>query len=102
MTLRPVPKVRRVRDHEFLRFVREFPCAVCAHLGEIQTTRTEAHHTKTRGSGGGDDTAAPFCARHHKEFHLIGRKSFAARHKCDPATIAAQLYREFQHYGWAA
>ncbi len=102
MTLHSVPKVRRIRDPEYLRFLRELPCAVCAHLGEIQTTRTEAHHMKTRGSGGGDDSAAPLCRAHHHEFHLVGRRSFAARHGIDLVKTATSLWAQFQKLGWAA
>lgn len=99
---RAVPKPRRIRDPEYVRHLREMPCAVCVHTGEKQTSRTEAHHVKTRGSGGGDDTAVPCCSRHHKHFHLIGRKSFAARYGIDLAKLAAQLYADFQRAGWAA
>lgn len=100
---RPHPKPVRVRDPEYLRYVRELPCCVCAHLGERQRTRTEAHHViKTRGAGGGDDGAAPFCVRHHKLWHLIGRKSFRERIGMDPIPVAEQLYRDFKRAGWAA
>lgn len=96
------PKPRRVSDPDYLRWLRSQPCCVCQHLGEPQRTRTEAHHvTKTRGAGGGDDGAAPFCVRHHKLWHLLGRKSFAARVGFDPTTVAARLWREWKTCGWS-
>ena len=87
------PKVERIKDADHVRAVGNLPCCVCAHLGEKQRTKTEAHHTKTRGSFGGDDTVAPLCVRHHKLWHLIGRKSFKQRTGLDVATIAAELWK---------
>jgi len=76
------------------------PCIVCAHVGDKQVSRTEAHHVKTRGSGGGDDTAVCICTRHHKHFHLIGRKTFATRYGIDLMVEAKALYKLFQAVGW--
>ena len=98
-----VPKPSRVRDAQYIRWLREMPCCVCAHMGETQTSKTEAHHVvKTRGAGGGDDGAAPFCTRHHKMWHLIGRKTFRERVGFDPVTVAQQLWSDFQQQGWTA
>ena len=100
--LRSVPKPRRIRDPEYLVHVRSMPCCVCTHLGERQQTRTEAHHVKTRRSGGGDDTTAPFCGRHHEMFHLIGRKSFLLRFDFDALMYAERLWEAWTLHGWAA
>jgi len=101
--LHPVPKVHRIHDAEYLRYLGTLPCCVCAHLGERQTTRTEAHHVvRTRGAFGGDNGAAPFCIRHHTLWHLIGRKSFRARVGVDPTVMAATLWRRWRAEGWSA
>ena len=100
--IRAVPKPKRVRDPAYLRWLRGLPCCACAYLGFVQQSRTEAHHVKTRGSGGGDDTAICICKWHHQQFHLLGRKTFGARYNLDLVKLAQQLYRDFQQHGWAA
>lgn len=49
-------------DPEFLAQIRKLPCMACGSIGS-----TEAHHIKTRGSGGGDDpwNILPLCSYHH-------------------------------------
>lgn len=49
-------------DPEFLAQIRKLPCMACGSIGS-----TEAHHIKTRGSGGGDDSwnILPLCPDHH-------------------------------------
>lgn len=95
------PKVERVHDPEYLKYLRSLPCAVCTALGEKQTSRSEAHHVKSRGAFGGDDTAVSCCTRHHKAWHLMGRRSFKARFGVDLLAVAKQLWRAWQKHGWA-
>lgn len=87
------PKVERVKDPDHVRAVAGLPCCVCAFLVEKQRTKTEAHHTRSRGAFGGDDTVAPLCVRHHKLYHLIGRKSFKQRIGLDVAAVAKDLWK---------
>lgn len=87
------PKETRIKDPDHVRTVRGLPCCVCAFLGEKQRTKTEAHHTKTRGAFGGDDSVAPLCVRHHKQWHLIGRKSFKQLTGLDVAQVARDLWK---------
>lgn len=94
-----VPKPTRIHDRDHLREVAQRPCCVCVFLGEKQTTRTEAHHTETRGSGGGDDTAAPLCTKHHQQWHLLGRKTFLLRFKIDVLEVARVLWKLRQKFG---
>lgn len=88
-----VPKVSRIKDADHVRAVRGLPCCACAGQGLKQRTRTEAHHTRTRGAFGGDDSVAPLCTRCHKLWHLLGRKSFKARTGVDVAVVARDLWR---------
>jgi hypothetical protein len=46
-----------------------------------------------RGAFGGDDTVAPLCVRHHKLWHLIGRKSFKQQMGLDVAVVARDLWK---------
>lgn len=68
------PKNLPYKSPAYLDYIRSLPCVIC---GE---PNTEAHHVKTRGSGGGDTYAVPLCARHHREIHSIGIDTFQAKH----------------------
>lgn len=70
------PKPVRLKDKDYLAWVRRQPCLV-------DYVVAEAHHTVTRGAGGSDYRSVPLCFRHHKECHRVGRSSFEARHRLD-------------------
>ena len=88
----PVPKPTRVRDEAWLGVIRRMPCCVCVHLNQVQHSVTEPNHTITKGSGGGDDSAAPMCHRHHRVWHHIGADTFAAVYGIDPRAVAIMLW----------
>lgn len=50
-----------------------------------------SHVVHTRGAGGLAEDAVPHCRSHHDEWHVKGRKTYAARHE-DPARIAEALW----------
>lgn len=76
------PKKPPVKDPAYLDFIRSQPCYICEMRGEKQWfEKSEAHHTKTKGAGGGDDTAIPLCLMHHRERHDQGRKTFAIKYR---------------------
>jgi len=80
-----LPKPERVRDREYLAFVRTHPCAVCNERG------VQAHHLKTRAAGGSDYHAVPLCADHHVEWHKLGDRTFTERHTVNLWKVSAQL-----------
>lgn len=92
----PVPKPERVYDGAWLDAIRRMPCCVCVHLGQLQKSRTEAHHTRTRGAFGGDDSAAPMCHECHMCWHYTGQESFPAKFGIDPREVAARLWAQYQ------
>lgn len=54
---------------DYLRAVRSLPCCICEAFGEVQRTRTEAHHPICERHGTlkrPDITAVPVCIGHHK------------------------------------
>jgi len=90
----PVPKPTRIHDEAWLDEIRAMPCCVCVHLNIQQLYVTDPNHTKTKGSGGGDDTAAPMCRLHHDEWHDIGKERFAQKYGIDPREVAKRLWAE--------
>lgn len=59
--------------------------------------RIEAHHSTTRGAGGGDETAVPLCAWHHASGHKMGWTTFQQRFGVDLASTAADLWKRSPH-----
>lgn len=97
-----VPKPVRVRDPDYLAYIRtqpcllaiEDPCTCGGYLDVVRKTyRIEAAHVRIRGAGGGDDQVMPLCGTHHREAHRIGHKSFAKRHRVNLA-LEARAYRQ--------
>jgi hypothetical protein len=81
--------VRRQIDRGYLVFVRKQRCAVC------RRDHPDAHHLKTRASGGSDYTAVPLCRVHHSEWHQIGGRRFEDRHGVNLWRISHGLVVEF-------
>jgi hypothetical protein len=54
----------------FVDGVRQLPCLVCGKWP------VEAHHLRTRGSGGSDRTCVPLCLQHHAHLHFVGLRLF--------------------------
>jgi len=70
------PKPVRLKDKDYLAWIRRQPCLV-------DYVVAEAHHTTSRGAGGSDYRSIPLCLRHHKEAHRLGRVSFELKHRLD-------------------
>lgn len=75
--MNPQPKTLPFKSQAYLSHVRSIPCVVCGKQD------TEAHHVKTRGSGGGDTWAVPMCVEHHREIHAIGINTFQEKYGVD-------------------
>jgi len=83
-----------LRDAEYLRFVRSFPCSVCSRSwGGI-----EAHHFGPRGLAQktSDLNAIPLCRNHHREVHKLGPIKFQEQHKLDIPFLIVQLNELYQ------
>lgn len=88
---RPKSGIERAPRREWprhRRFVKSFECCVpdCHE-------RPDFAHTKTRGSGGGDEFGVPLCREHHSEQHNIGIARFDAKYKTDLKALAAELVK---------
>lgn len=58
------------------KIIKSMKCLVCG------SPNVDAHHIKTRGSGGDDSlkNLAPLCRIHHTEVHRIGIISFSQKY----------------------
>lgn len=82
------PKPTRIRSKASLEAARSQPCVVCGKNG------VDAHHIKTRGSGGHDthENLLSLCRLDHQRVHLYG------------VSKMAEMYPRFREYlvtkGW--
>lgn len=63
------PKNRRVESQSTINEVKKMSCILCG-----ATSNIDAHHLKSRGSGGGDEffNLLPVCRAHHSLIHSQG------------------------------
>lgn len=85
-------RTKRFVCPEHLEYVRLQPCCVINDTC-IYMIRQHPHHSKTRGSGGGDETVVPLCSYHHRLVHDLGRHTFERRYNVDLRTIAETLWK---------
>lgn len=84
----------QVRCPAHLKFVRGFQC--CANVPTVcPNWRIEAHHSTTRGAGGGDETVVPLCQFHHAQLDSPGwsQARFESAYNVDLRAIAADLWQ---------
>lgn len=67
------PKIKRFKSKENIDQIKSLPCCACGDQGP-----SDAHHLKSRGSGGGDEleNLVPVCRRCHSLAHSMGTKRF--------------------------
>ena len=87
-----LPKERRQRDKQYLRFVAKQACLVCGRQP------SDPHHLRfaqPRGLGQkvSDEFAVPLCRAHHRELHRVGKEvDWWARIGIEPLKVARQLW----------
>jgi hypothetical protein len=93
---KPPAKARRtnsIRNEDYKSWIRQQPSVISGHYG------CEAAHT---GEDGGmamkasDTTCIPLTPEEHREYHRIGKHSFARKYKLDYPAICARLLREYR------
>ena len=82
-------KPSREVDKDFIAFVHERSCAVC------YTVPVDAHHLKTRATGGSDYTCVPLCRFHHDSWHRLGDRKFSDVHGVNLWKVNADLLRRY-------
>ena len=89
-----IPKPRRVRDREHVRYVARQPCLVCGRMP------CDAHHlrfTQPRALGRkvSDEFTVPLCRGHHREVHRCGDEAvWWQKAGIDAAAAARTLWRQ--------
>ena len=92
-TALPIPKEKRRRNKEHLRYVARQPCVICGRAP------SHAHHLRfaqprAMGLKVSDEYTVPLCSGHHDSLHRTGDEpAWWARHGViDPLKIAAKLW----------
>jgi len=88
-------------DHDYLEWIRNQPCLICALRDRKQSTKTDPHHFGPRGFSQKvpDRQAIPLC---HFEHHIFGReaihvlgRAFGRHHGMDPEKEIVRLNAEY-------
>jgi hypothetical protein len=86
-----------IRDPEYLRFVRSFPCAVCSKQWGVDPCHTGPHGLRQKSS---DLSCIPLCRAHHRTgndaLDKIGPVRFEERFKLDIHSLIEQLNELYQ------
>ena len=87
-----IPKSRRIRNKEHLKFVARHPCLICGR------TPAQAHHLRfaqprAMSMKVSDEFTVPLCTGHHDELHRTGdEQAWWARNGIDPLKVAERLW----------
>jgi 5-methylcytosine-specific restriction endonuclease McrA len=74
-----IPKYgTRIVNKALIKAINALPCNAC-----LKPAPNDAHHIKSRGSGGHDEThnLVALCRSCHQNLHRIGLNSFAEKHE---------------------
>jgi len=87
-----MPDTHTVRDEDYLAWVRDQPCAVCA-----DSAPSDPHHLDSgiMGSKGDDWTALPLCRECHRAYHDEGHDTFQTQHSVD---LWREAHRHLRRY----
>jgi hypothetical protein len=94
----PVGQKRpRIRDGDYLAFIRTLPCVICwAHPVEACHVRYNAlaYGKPITGVGNKPDDrwTVPMCHEHHSQQHANGERLWWIEKKIDPLAVAALIY----------
>jgi DNA recombination protein Rad52 len=87
-----IPKPKRLRDKEHLKYVAQQPCLACGRRP------SHAHHVRYAqphglGTKVSDEFTVPLCSAHHDELHRTGNeKRWWEQRSLDPLKAAAELW----------
>lgn len=92
-------KPRRVKDQDFLDYVKSRPCLLLGKYGHVCSGPVDANHITPKGGGKvgskvDDKRALPFCRALHEHYHFLG--SVDAFEKRFPVILEFELLR-LQH-----
>ncbi|MGB1216142.1 MAG: Ref family recombination enhancement nuclease [Pikeienuella sp.] len=75
---------RPAKNPEYLRKVKLLPCCICSNFGMMQTSPTDAHHSKSGRFGARktpDEMTIPLCKCHHQGLRFDRDKTKVAFHQ---------------------
>jgi hypothetical protein len=89
----------RIHCEAHKKWCRGFTCVANGRGPFPCEGRIEAHHTKTRGAWGGDETVVPLCAFHHAQLDSPGwsQRRFEQEYAVNFNQLAADLWARSPH-----
>lgn len=102
----PTGKVsKRVRDVQYLDWIRSLPCVVTGKPAEAAHVSFDAPHLGKLGRGLGakesDRWAVPLCADEHRKQHSQNERAYWQNVGIDPCVLALALHGAYPNTGLA-
>lgn len=89
--------MRRKRDRDYLKHVREFPCLACGlHHHSIAHHIQYAQGGKAMALKTGDEWAVPLCTPCHTSLHSMNERLWWDLKGIDPITWSINRYDSYQ------
>lgn len=84
-------------DEDYEAWIEGLICLIC------HKPHPDPHHVNPKGQGGvatktSDRRMIPLCNKHHREYHQIGRDSFAEKYAMDYEEIIQRLNRIYDEW----
>jgi Protein of unknown function (DUF968) len=76
-----------IRSEDYKRWIRSWPCLVCATRRQVEAAHTGPHGIGQKAS---DLQTVPLCKEHHAELHQ-GVQEFQERHQIELADVVAMF-----------
>jgi len=80
-------------NEKYLDYIKQMECLVYEDFGFECCGEVDAHHVKTKGSGGGEEgNLIPLCRKHHSLVHSMGRLTFQQKYVTNFKMLAHDIY----------
>jgi len=103
--LKSQPKPKRIEDPDYLEWIESLSCMLCGRAGAgFKEGKSDAHHIPPKGHGTmagkcDDKRAVPLCNDQHREYHQIGRDTFADKYGLAYEAIIEGLNALYEEQG---
>lgn len=89
------PKPQRIELPKYLKFIRQHQCCVDKCWRSSQASHIVFDGQGRKASKVPDTQTVPKCAKHHLEYHVIGKEEFENKYGLNFAQIVISLLTEY-------
>ena len=82
-----------IMEEKYKIFIKSLTCLIAEDFGFECWGDIDAHHIKSKGSGGGFiNNLIPLCRKHHSLVHSMGRLTFQQKYVTNFKMLAHDIY----------